>query len=85
MIHRTFVDTNVLVYLFDADSPAKQARAREILEDAPELAAVSSIVAFLDGDYRDAVRLDLSEYDVREIAAKLLRLASRVSSDDPAP
>ncbi len=32
MINRTFVDTNVLVYLFDDDAPAKQARAREILE-----------------------------------------------------
>ncbi len=32
MIDRTFVDTNVLVYLFDADSPDKQVRARQILE-----------------------------------------------------
>ncbi len=32
MNDRSFVDTNVLVYLFDADSPAKQARARQILE-----------------------------------------------------
>ncbi len=32
MTDRSFVDTNVLVYLFDADSPTKQARAREILE-----------------------------------------------------
>ncbi len=29
---RCFVDTNVLVYLFDAGAPAKQARAREVLE-----------------------------------------------------
>jgi len=27
---RVFLDTNVLVYLFDEDSPAKQARAREV-------------------------------------------------------
>ena len=33
MTDRSFLDTNVLVYLFDADSPRKQARAREILED----------------------------------------------------
>ncbi len=32
MKDRTFVDTNVLVYLFDADSPDKQVRARQILE-----------------------------------------------------
>ena len=31
MSGRRFVDTNVLVYLFDADAPAKQERAREIL------------------------------------------------------
>jgi len=31
MTGRLFVDTNVIVYLFDTDSPAKQRRAREIL------------------------------------------------------
>jgi predicted nucleic acid-binding protein len=31
---RTFLDTNVLVYLFDADSPAKQERAREVVAEA---------------------------------------------------
>jgi predicted nucleic acid-binding protein len=30
MSDRTFFDTNVLVYLFDADSPAKQDRARQV-------------------------------------------------------
>ncbi len=29
---RTFFDTNVLVYLYDADAPEKQARAREVFE-----------------------------------------------------
>src|SRR5215208_459886 len=33
MSGRTFFDTNVLVYLFDADSPAKQARARELFAE----------------------------------------------------
>ena len=33
---RVFVDTNVLVYLFDADAPAKQKRAREILGELTE-------------------------------------------------
>ena len=36
MASRTFFDTNVLVYLFDADSPDKQARAREALQQALE-------------------------------------------------
>ena len=28
-----FVDTNVLVYVFDADSPGKQAQARRLLDE----------------------------------------------------
>lgn len=32
MNSRVFLDTNVLVYLFDQDAPEKQARAREIME-----------------------------------------------------
>lgn len=31
MTARRFVDTNVLVYLFDSDAPAKRERARELL------------------------------------------------------
>lgn len=31
MKERVFLDTNVLVYLFDADAPAKQERARALL------------------------------------------------------
>ncbi|MBI5441644.1 MAG: PIN domain-containing protein [Deltaproteobacteria bacterium] len=30
---KTFFDTNVLVYLFDAGQPAKQKRARELLDE----------------------------------------------------
>ena len=30
---RTFVDTNILVYLFDAGEPAKQERARQVVSD----------------------------------------------------
>lgn len=33
MTARTFLDTNVLVYLFDSDEPVKQQRAREVLAD----------------------------------------------------
>ncbi len=40
MASRTFFDTNVLVYLFDADSRDKQARAREALQQALERGAV---------------------------------------------
>ena len=33
MSGRVFVDTNVLVYLFDGDAPQKQRRARQILDE----------------------------------------------------
>jgi predicted nucleic acid-binding protein len=32
---RTFLDTNVLVYVFDADAASKQERAQRILAEAP--------------------------------------------------
>jgi predicted nucleic acid-binding protein len=40
MATRTFFDTNVLVYLFDSDSPEKQSRARDALQRALERGAV---------------------------------------------
>lgn len=40
MASRTLFDTNVLVYLFDADSPDKQARAREALRERLESGVV---------------------------------------------
>ena len=39
-----FVDTNILVYLFDADSPRKQARARYVLSELADSAIVSTQV-----------------------------------------
>ncbi len=44
MSDRAFLDTNVLVYLFDRDTPAKQQRAREVLEAEGGSAAVSTQV-----------------------------------------
>ena len=46
MSDRTFLDTNVLVYLFDGGNPAKQARVQQILfaEDAKETLYVSTQV-----------------------------------------
>ena len=40
MASRTFFDTNVLVYLFDADSPVKKSRARDALRRAHEAGVV---------------------------------------------
>ena len=43
---RTFVDTNVLVYLFDADAPAKQQRARELVSaEASRLVLSTQVLA----------------------------------------
>jgi predicted nucleic acid-binding protein len=35
MSDRTFLDTNVLVYLYDTDAPEKQRMARDVLERSP--------------------------------------------------
>jgi predicted nucleic acid-binding protein len=40
MTSRTFIDTNVLVYLFDSDSAAKQSRAQAALQRALERGSV---------------------------------------------
>lgn len=44
---RTFLDTNILVYLFDHDEPAKESRAREILDKAElgELALSTQVMS----------------------------------------
>lgn len=44
MSGKAFLDTNVLVYLFDKESPAKQRRARAVLEAEGSSAAVSTQV-----------------------------------------
>ena len=44
MSGRTFLDTNVFVYLFDRDEPAKQQRAREIVNRVGAAAVLSTQV-----------------------------------------
>lgn len=44
MSDKAFLDTNILVYLFDHDSPAKQRCARVVLEAEGSSAAVSTQV-----------------------------------------
>jgi predicted nucleic acid-binding protein len=41
---RIFLDTNVLVYLFDADTPVKRQRAREIVSEIGAAAVLSTQV-----------------------------------------
>lgn len=52
-----FIDTNVLVYLFDADAPRKQARARSLLSEVAESAIVSTQVL---GEFHVAVTRKLA-------------------------
>ncbi len=44
MSDRVFLDTNVLVYLFDTDAPAKQRQARSILAGTAEGVAGAELV-----------------------------------------
>lgn len=53
-----FIDTNVLVYLFDADSPLKQDRARSILSGLADIAIVSTQVL---GEFHVAVTRKLAK------------------------
>ena len=97
---RVLVDTNVLVYLFDAQEPAKQARAREVVS---ELARDSSLVVssqVLSELYVTVTRklaypleasaalralADLAVYPVVAIdAALVLRAASRAVAEQVA-
>ncbi|MCK6480377.1 MAG: PIN domain-containing protein [Planctomycetaceae bacterium] len=43
MAGRTFVDTNVLLYMFDAGDPVRRARAREVMAALPEEEVVLSL------------------------------------------
>ncbi len=52
-----FVDTNVLVYLFDADAPRKQVRARAVLNEVADSAIVSTQVL---GEFHVAVTRKLA-------------------------
>ena len=67
MSDKAFVDTNILVYLFDSRTPAKQRRAGELLlhlakePDAPVVStqvlqeAYSALTRKLDMDPREAL------------------------------
>ena len=90
---RWFVDTNVLVYLFDGDSPAKQAKARRILEDNADRIVLSTQVLgefyvtvtrklatpLAAGPATEAVN-DLCAFPVRPLGAGLVRAAVRRSA-----
>lgn len=45
MSDRVFLDTNVFVYLYDADAPQKQAAARSLLERAAERSDLDLVIS----------------------------------------
>jgi predicted nucleic acid-binding protein len=83
-----FVDTNVLVYLFDADAPAKQAIARELLR-AGRLVLSSQVLSEfyvtvtrklarpLDSARASRAVSDLRALPVRDVTANLVQAAIR--------
>ena len=62
-----FVDTNVLVYLFDAGAPDKQGRARQLLRDERDRIAVSVQVL---GEFYVTVTRKLAEPLTPDAAAR---------------
>ena len=89
---RIFVDTNVFVYLFDADEPAKQQRAREVVSELMRSGALVLSSQVLSELYVTVTRklahplepatalralADLAVYPVVAIDAALARVSPR--------
>ncbi len=67
-----FVDTNVLVYLFDADAPRKQVRARAVLNEVADSAIISTQVL---GEFHVAVTRKLARplaFEQAQVAVEAL-------------
>ncbi len=92
---RVFVDTNVLVYLFDADAPAKQVRARETIADLVRRKALvlssqvlgelfvtltRKLAEPLTADEAGRVVADLSDFPVVALDAALVSRAVELSA-----
>jgi predicted nucleic acid-binding protein len=94
MKERVFLDTNVLVYLFDADDPAKQRRAQELLSDQELQAQIilstqvlqefyvsvtKKLAIPLDPDTAFKAVQDLAAFPVVQVDTPLILLAIRRS------
>lgn len=69
-----FVDTNVLVYLFDADAPDKQARAQELVREERDCIVLSVQVL---GEFYVTVTRKFAESLSHETAARAVDAFSR--------
>ena len=91
-VERCFVDTNVLIYLFDNDSPGKQARAQALFDKEKDRIVLSTQV--LGEFYVNVARKleqplpqdaaaraveDFSRFDVQSVSAELVLAAVRRS------
>ena len=83
-----FIDTNVLVYLFDNDAPAKQAVARELLGAGRFLLSTQVLSEFyvtvtrklarpLDSARASRAVMDFCAMPIRDVTAKLVQAAIR--------
>lgn len=95
MSERRFLDTNVLVYLYDQDEPRKQERAREILAESPRgslvlstqvlqeffVAVTRKIAVPLPNEEALAALDDLSAFPVSAVDKKTVTAAATLSVD----
>jgi predicted nucleic acid-binding protein len=87
-----FLDTNVLVCLFDADAPAKQATARALLTQGPLILSTQVLSELyvtvtrklgkpLDPAHASRAVADLCAFPVRDVTASLVLAAIRRSRE----
>lgn len=91
-VERAFVDTNVLIYLFDDESPAKKARAQVLLDEKADRIVLSTQVLGefyvnvtrkleipLSQDAAARAVEDFSRLEVQSVTAELVLAAVRRS------
>lgn len=90
-VSKTFVDTNVLAYLFDTRAPQKRARAREVLEGGSNLVISSQVMLELHAvltrkfeppltrDQAERVLTALDGFEVVPADAALVRRAAAIA------
>jgi predicted nucleic acid-binding protein len=76
MSDRVFVDTNVFVYLFDADTPDKQATSRELLRNLSQNAILVVSTQVLQEFYVSVTRKLATPLPLREATEATERLSA---------
>ena len=81
-VERYFVDTNVLIYLFDDDSPGKKARAQALLDEEKDRIVLSTQVL---GEFYVNVTRKLEEPLFPDAAAQAVEDFSRLEVQSITP